>query len=207
MNPNDNALKTDVNIAELIAFLQGLDLEDVELSELVTSLTSVGLTETTRRKVRTVLMRVVNQDLSDLERYEKALDIVNERDTEVEAIIHNGEQQLNRIDMKAKAELDKIERDVNEDTEAAKGGATLLLHTEDVVIDEKSMDTIVSTISPKEAVGAVVAAGKVPASVLPISASLVPNGLNVLADSSLPATLASLPSTAIAPPAVTNPGA
>lgn len=212
------------DIAELISELQELNLDPAELNLLVTTLTTEGLTESVRRKIRSVMMDAINKEAADIERYEKALDAIEERDVVVETAGKKTDQALNRINMQTKSELDTLGRKVSEDVDAAKGGATLLLHTEDVAGGQPSVAPVQDTtatppsvvpapveMSPKQA--AMAAMQPAPAASAPISPTTnptLPSSPSLPGYSTnqpLPATMAPLPPTPIAPPAVTEPAA
>ncbi len=209
-------------IAELIDFLQEAELDGKELQELVGLLTDQGMTEPVRRRVRSVLVRIANKENEDLERYERALDIVTTHDENVEKIIHEAEQSLNRIDMETNATLDVLQRKIGEDVDAAKGGATLLLHTEDVdasaatppitpaavvpTSEPATTSTPMPAMSPKESVALAMASARAPQTpVSPTSSPAYSTPPSYPSNQPLPATMAPLPPTPIAPPAVTEP--
>jgi|GEM_PF-4991907 len=195
-------------IAELIDFLQDADLDSAELKELVKLLTSEGMTEPVRRKVRSVLAKVANKENQDLEQYEKALDIVEKYDADIADIMHKAEQKLKKIDMETNATLDTLQRKTGEDVDAAKGGATLLIHSEDVVPATAALTTPLPpmpAMSPKEAAAAVLPSARMLTST--VSPTSSPAAPIMPANEPLPVTMTPLPSTPIAPPAVTEPAA
>lgn len=157
------------DVSEIISLLQDLELDEKELTELVTSITEEGLTESVKRRLRSTLMNAANRDVKIIEQYEQALDIINKYDAEAEKIVHEGEQTLNQLDLKTKSKLETFDRKINEDATASKVGATLLLHSDDVAPSEDSTRrtpsatedvTTKDSITPKQAVTVAVEAAK-----------------------------------------------
>jgi hypothetical protein len=198
-----------VTVTDLLQLLQELDLPESELDELTTALTSDGLTEPVRRRVLALLMRQASADFGQLTAYERAIDLIKDRDTQLTSLKRSAEQTMSRATLEANAKLDRIERVIGEDAQAAKGGATLLLHTDDVRPPERVSAS--AELSPKQA-----AALMVPQRSRPVAPPQPMPGISPLSPSSpslphlspfqpLPATVAPLPPTPIAPPAVTEP--
>ena len=202
-----------MSVTETIELLEDLNLPDAELSSLVESLTKDGLTETNRRQVHVVLMREAGKLDKDVRAYEEALDILTERDKKIADIKKTTEQAIGRTNMQIKSKLEALGRDAKEDTEAEQAGATLLLHTDDVIADSENPSVLAPvaapSMSPKEAMNAVTAAAEPKNSnqgISPIATPMNPTPSFPVDDSSSP-TLAPLPPTPMAPLAVTEPGA
>lgn len=199
-----------MNVAELIQLLQDLNLPEPELDELTERLTAEGLTEPVRRRVRATLMRVANREFQALEKDERAYDILKRRDETVATIKQRTEQALNRADLQTTAKLEILNRHVTEDVAASKAGATLLLHTDDVAVAPVATPELATSriaVSPKAAAAAVIEAAKQGngSSVSPISAPsplFSPSLPTLPKGDPVPATMAPLPPTPIAPPAV-----
>lgn len=199
-----------MTVTELLQLLQELDFSEAELGELTAKLTTDGLTESVRRQVLAALMRQASADFTHLSAYEQAVDLLKERDAQLTNLKQTTVQAINRATLQANAKLDHIERVVTEDAQAAKGGATLLLHSDDVnpsVLRSSSPPAL----SPKQA-----AQLAVTARVRPVNPPQFSPAIHPIAPSSpslphlpssqpLPATVAPLPPTPIAPPAVTEP--
>ena len=190
--------ESTITVSELVAFLQDLELDDAVLDELVTMLAKEGLTEKTCRRVQSVLANTSSRDFAELEKQEKILDLIVERDAAIDKIVHESDQEMGRIDMKTMSTLNGLKRKVNEDVEASEAGATLLLHSDDVVSDESP--TNVPAMSPKQAASAVIEASKSAASLVspdPMTGMPVTN--DVPASANVPVTLSPLPPTPMAP--------
>lgn len=201
-----------MTVTELLQLFQELDLSEAELGELTTKLTTEGLTESVRRQALALLMRQAGTDFAQLSAYDQAIDLLRERDAKLTSLKQTTIQTINRATLQANAKLDHIERVVTEDAQAAKGGATLLLHSDDVNPSVLSSSSS-SELSPKQAAALAVrpkARPINPPQFHPVINPIVPSSPSLPhlpSSQPLPATVAPLPPTPIAPPAITEPTA
>ncbi len=188
-----------MDIADLIVLIQELEIDEPTRRRLIESVSTKGLTEADKREIQGILVQHIDRDYKGLTAYQAIEDLLIARDNELETVKKETEQALGRVTMKADAQLSSLERKIDEDISAASGGATLLLHSDDVaplaVRDQPVAPAVSTAPSPKDAARVVVNATKVSAA----PAAQV--------DDSVPATLAPLPATPIAPPAITEPTA
>lgn len=202
-------------LADLLVVLQQLELDPKELDELTDALTTDGLTESVRRRVQAVLVRESAVRFPRLQALEQAEDLLEVRDATMTALTKSAEQSLNRLELQTKAKFETIRRKVNEDKTATDAGATLLLHTDDVAPTEAPSASTKSAgptapveLSPKQAAATTIAAAKASPTILPGSQPIQPSSPSlpeIPAHQPLPVTVAPLPPTPIAPPAVTEP--
>jgi len=208
-----------MTVSDVLLLLQDLGLPDQELDELTTALAKEGLSESVTRRVQRVLMREANLQFSKLQSYQQAHDLLVERDAKIAEIEKSATQDMNKLAMQTDAKLDSIGRKLGEDDVAAKGGATLLLHSDDITpattphsaepaaaesapADDSVSAPIVEpmqTISPKEAAAAVIESSRVPAMpVSPTSFAAAPIMSNEPDTGAMSVTNTPLPKTSIA---------
>ncbi len=202
-------------LADLLVVLQQLELDPKELDELTDALTTDGLTESVRRRVQAVLVRESTNRFPRLQALEQAEDLLRVRDAKITALTKSAEQSLNRLELQTKAKFESIRRKVGEDKAATDAGATLLLHTDDVAPADTPIAAPKSTassapvaLSPKQAAATAIMAAKASPTIVPGSDPIQPSSPSLPelpTHQPLPATVAPLPPTPIAPPAVTEP--
>lgn len=199
-----------MNIAELVELLEDLKLDQSELDDLTEKLVTDGVTESIRRQLLAVFVRELGAKHELTSRYEQALDLMAERDAKLGEISHTTTQALNRLEQQTTAQFSKLERHVDEDVEASKGGATLLLHTDDVTPTDQPQVTAPSVtapvdLSPKQAAATAIAAAKASpiTPVSPVDAPIYAQPTNfpqLPGSQPLPPTMTPLPPTPIVPP-------